>query len=254
VVVFNVAAQKVLGVIEAHQSPLAALVLSPGGRYLATASVKGTLIRVFDVSQTQALLNGTTKEQIVATFRRGVTSSVVTTMRFNANSSLLCCGSKNGTVHVFDVNAVVDPEHSVSIQASKSAAAANTSTASTAIAASKSLFSGLIETLPTAISSHRSVCSVAVGAEVASFVCGFVSMSSDGGGGGGGGGEVKTDKKGVDSSSSSKEDCIVVVTSTGIVSIYSMDFISGTTVLQNQHLLVENAKQQESSITEGTIK
>ena len=66
---------------------------------------------------------------------------------------------------------------------------------------------------------------------------------------------MKTDKKGVDSSSSSsKEDCIVVVTSTGIVSIYSMDFISGTTVLQNQHLLVENAKQQESSITEGTIK
>lgn len=37
--------------IEAHRSPLAAMVLSSNGMYLATASEQGTLVRVYLVSE-----------------------------------------------------------------------------------------------------------------------------------------------------------------------------------------------------------
>jgi autophagy-related protein 18 len=244
VVVFNLAGQKVDEVVEAHQTPIAAMVLSSDGHYLATASVKGTLIRIFDVS------NG--KQQIFATFRRGVTSSTLMTMRFNSTCSLLCCGSKNGTVHVFDINAVVDPLNSVSLAAIKLANAANPSTASTAKAAAQSLFTGLIETLPTVISSHRSSCSVNIDSDV-SFICGFISVGVGSGESdisemSGGNGEVKV-SDGVESETTRKKDCIVVVTSAGIVSIYSMNFVDGTGVLENQHMLLENKNQQESTTT-----
>ena len=162
-------------------------------------------------------------------------------MRFNTSSSLLCCGSKNGTVHVFDVNAVVDPSNSVSLAANRAAAVANASTTSTAKAAAHSLFSGLMETLPTAISSHRSVCSVSVDASVA-FICGFVGVKGVGNERGGGNSDES------DESDESNKDCIVVVTSAGIVSIHSMNFVEGTTALEQQDFLVENENQQESTM------
>lgn len=48
--------------IAAHDSPLAALVFSPSGELIATASEKGTVIRVFNVTDGVKLFE----------FRRGV--------------------------------------------------------------------------------------------------------------------------------------------------------------------------------------
>jgi autophagy-related protein 18 len=239
VFIFNVATQKSVTVIEAHQSPLQALVLSSNGRYLATASSKGTLIRIFDLNK---------GNENVATFRRGVTTSVVTTMRFNKDNSLLCVGSKNGTVHVFDVNAVLDPDHSITL--ASRAAEASTSTASTAKAAAKTLLSGLMDTLPTALSSQRSSCSVSIEPDLA-FICGFLSMTKPAAIRNTNGEEVKTSTDN-NNNNANQYDALVVVTSTGIVSIHQMNFVDGTTTLEAQEFLVVGENQQQSKLPPAT--
>ncbi|PIK51224.1 putative WD repeat domain phosphoinositide-interacting protein 3 [Apostichopus japonicus] len=66
------------------------------GTRLATASEKGTLIRIFDTS------SGTQLQEL----RRGSGSAAIYCISFNQDSSLLCVSSDHGTVHVF---AVEDP-------------------------------------------------------------------------------------------------------------------------------------------------
>lgn len=245
VVVFDVAGQKVVGVVEAHESPVQAIAVSSDGKLLATASTKGTLIRVFDL---------TSKNETIATFRRGVTTSVVATMRFNSDASLLCVGSKNGTVHVFDINAVVNPEQSATL-VSQAAASSSTSAASSAKAAATSLLSGLMQTLPISLSSHRSSCSISIEPNVA-FICGFLrSDRGDRGGRGRGGGggdaflpETKDEAAAEEAPShGGSNDSLIVVTSTGIVSIHSMNFVNGKTTLEQQEFLVETESQEEET-------
>ena len=79
--------------IAAHESALACLALSADGRLLASASEKGTLIRVFD-THTGGLLHE---------FRRGSDKAIVYSIAFNAKNTLLGVTSDKGTVHVFRV-------------------------------------------------------------------------------------------------------------------------------------------------------
>lgn len=64
---------------------------------LATASEKGTLIRIFET------FNGT----MVNELRRGAHAALIYCINFNHDSSLLCVSSDHGTIHIF---AVDDPK------------------------------------------------------------------------------------------------------------------------------------------------
>jgi autophagy-related protein 18 len=78
--------------IPAHDSPLAALGFSPSGTKVATASEKGTVIRVFFVYDGTKLYE----------FRRGVKRCVsISSLAFSMDSNYLCCSSNTETVHVF---------------------------------------------------------------------------------------------------------------------------------------------------------
>lgn len=78
--------------IPAHDSPLAALAFSPTGLRIATASEKGTVIRVFSVTDGAKLYE----------FRRGVKRCVsISSLAFSMCSQFLCCSSNTETVHVF---------------------------------------------------------------------------------------------------------------------------------------------------------
>ncbi len=80
------------GMIAAHDGPLAALAFSPEGTKLATASEKGTVIRVFNVE------DGTK----ITEFRRGVKRCAnVRSLGFSADSRYLVLGSNTETIHVF---------------------------------------------------------------------------------------------------------------------------------------------------------
>ncbi|XP_043256858.1 WD repeat domain phosphoinositide-interacting protein 2 isoform X2 [Colletes gigas] len=81
--------------IPAHDSPLAALAFNPNGTKIATASEKGTVIRVFQVHDGTKLFE----------FRRGVKRCVsISSLAFSMDSTdsmFLCCSSNTETVHIF---------------------------------------------------------------------------------------------------------------------------------------------------------
>lgn len=78
--------------IHAHDSPLAAIAFSPNGCRIATASEKGTVIRVFSVTDATRLFE----------FRRGVKRCVaISCLAFSMCGQFLCCSSNTETVHVF---------------------------------------------------------------------------------------------------------------------------------------------------------
>jgi len=85
---------KVSSVIPAHNSSLAALALNVHGTRLATASEKGTLIRVYDTSTLVMLFE----------LRRGANSAIIYSLNFSTDATRLCCSSSHGTVHIFSLD------------------------------------------------------------------------------------------------------------------------------------------------------
>ncbi|CDW51936.1 Helicase C and DEAD domain containing protein [Trichuris trichiura] len=83
-------------VINAHDSELACISLNCQGSLLATASERGTLIRIFSTQKKTKLLE----------VRRGSNPASIYSIRFNSESSFISVTSDKGTVHVF---AVKDP-------------------------------------------------------------------------------------------------------------------------------------------------
>lgn len=83
--------------IPAHDNPLAAITFSSAGTEIATASEKGTVIRVFSVEDGSKLFE----------FRRGVKRCVaISSLAFSTCSKYLCCSSNTETVHVFKLERV----------------------------------------------------------------------------------------------------------------------------------------------------
>lgn len=84
--------------IDAHQAPLAAMVFSLSGMYLATASEKGTMVRVHLVTQA-------TKSH---SFRRGTYPSTIYSLAFSPSVDLpdvLVATSSSGSLHMFFLDA-----------------------------------------------------------------------------------------------------------------------------------------------------
>jgi autophagy-related protein 18 len=84
-----------VNVIEAHNSPLSCIALNSDGTLLATASEKGTIIRVFSIPDAQKLYQ----------FRRGSMPARIFSMSFNSTSTLLSVSSATETVHIFRLGA-----------------------------------------------------------------------------------------------------------------------------------------------------
>ncbi|KAK9919867.1 hypothetical protein M0R45_028441 [Rubus argutus] len=79
--------------IMAHDSTLACFALTQDGRFLATASSKGTLVRVFTTS------DGTLLQEV----RRGADRAEIYSLAFSSTGQWLAVSSDKGTVHVFCV-------------------------------------------------------------------------------------------------------------------------------------------------------
>jgi hypothetical protein len=77
--------------INAHETALACIALNFDGTRLATASEKGTLIRIWDTSS----------GKLVQEVRRGANPALIYSIAFNHNSQWLACSSDKGTVHVY---------------------------------------------------------------------------------------------------------------------------------------------------------
>jgi autophagy-related protein 18 len=91
VLIYDATKMESINVIEAHQSTLGALSVNNAGSLLATASEKGTVIRVFSIPSGDRLYH----------FRRGSLPSQIYCMTFNSTSSLLSVSSATETIHIF---------------------------------------------------------------------------------------------------------------------------------------------------------
>ena len=101
--------------IDAHDSQLGALALSVDGSLLATASERGTVIRLFDtrgVTIGGGSSHGSSRQDATSVsssvplreFRRGVERATITCLTFSLDSTWLGCASDHGTVHVFQTH------------------------------------------------------------------------------------------------------------------------------------------------------
>jgi WD40 repeat protein len=82
-----------VSIIPAHTSRLQALQLSTDGELLATASEKGTIVRIFSTTSCAKL----------AERRRGSDFATIYSLRFSPSGKVLACTSAKGSLHIFDV-------------------------------------------------------------------------------------------------------------------------------------------------------
>jgi WD40 repeat protein len=78
-------------IIKAHENSIAAMNLTPDGRLIATASEKGTLVRLINTESGNPLCE----------FRRGSSKADITSIVFENKLKFLAVASTSSTVHVF---------------------------------------------------------------------------------------------------------------------------------------------------------
>nr|KYP53777.1 WD repeat domain phosphoinositide-interacting protein 3 [Cajanus cajan] len=89
--------------INAHDSEISCFTLTSDGLLLATASVKGTLIRIFN----------TMDRSLLQEVRRGVDRAEINSIAFSQDLQWLAASSDKGTVHVFRLRVRVSGEDSL---------------------------------------------------------------------------------------------------------------------------------------------
>lgn len=103
IIIFNLDKLQPVLVIEAHKNNIAALTLSPDGTLLATASEKGTIIRVFSVGSGIKLYQ----------FRRGTYQTKIFSMSFSSDNKFLVVSCSSKTVHIFMLGELDNGDESV---------------------------------------------------------------------------------------------------------------------------------------------
>ncbi|XP_064126911.1 WD repeat domain phosphoinositide-interacting protein 1 isoform X2 [Loxodonta africana] len=99
IVLYDGNSLKTVCTIAAHEGMLAAIAFNSSGSKLASASEKGTVIRVFSVPDGQKLYE----------FRRGMKRYVtISSLVFSMDSQFLCASSNTETVHIFKLEHLSD--------------------------------------------------------------------------------------------------------------------------------------------------
>ena len=92
----NQKCEKLCDTINAHNSRIACISINKEGTLLATASDKGTLIRIFSTNDGQK----------ISEFRRGNTQVEMNCITFDQNNKFIGCSSNVGTIHIFSIAAI----------------------------------------------------------------------------------------------------------------------------------------------------
>ena len=98
-----------VSIIPAHGSPLRAMTLSSDGEILATASEKGTLVRIFSTGNCAR----------IGELRRGVDPAIIYSLAISPNSALLAATSDKSTLHIFDLPSLMPHSHNGSLASNR---------------------------------------------------------------------------------------------------------------------------------------
>ncbi|KAG0001678.1 autophagy protein [Entomortierella chlamydospora] len=91
VLIFNALTLQVVNIVQAHKTSVSNISINYDGTMLATASDRGTVVRIWSIPNAQRLYQ----------FRRGSQSARIHSLSFNMTSTLLCVSSDTDTVHIF---------------------------------------------------------------------------------------------------------------------------------------------------------
>ncbi|KAL0214215.1 hypothetical protein P9112_006399 [Eukaryota sp. TZLM1-RC] len=91
---------------QAHKHPIETICLAHCGDYVATAGQKGTLIRLFKISDQH-------KPTLIWQFRRGLKPKQISSMAFSHSLDLLAVVSTFGTIHLFDIRDAVESANNI---------------------------------------------------------------------------------------------------------------------------------------------
>ncbi|CAO3620818.1 unnamed protein product [Cunninghamella echinulata] len=97
--IFDALSLQLINIVQAHKSPVSCITMNADGNLLATASEKGTVIRVFSIPDGNKVYQ----------FRRGSYPAKIYSMSFNLVSTLLCVSSDTETVHIFKLSSGAAP-------------------------------------------------------------------------------------------------------------------------------------------------
>ena len=86
-----------ISVLHAHDSRVVCISVNKEGTLIATASDKGTLIRIFTIHDDQKFWE----------FRRGTKSVEMNCITFDPNNKFIGCSSNVGTIHLFSIASIV---------------------------------------------------------------------------------------------------------------------------------------------------
>lgn len=90
-------------IIKAHKNAIQLIKISPNGKYVATCSTRGTIIRVFNT------FNGL----LINEFRRGLDMVSIYAMQFNQESTRLAIISNKQTLHIFQIDELKQYDKSI---------------------------------------------------------------------------------------------------------------------------------------------
>lgn len=79
---------------DAHKHPVQCIGMDYNGRYIASSSTKGTIIRIFRTDDLTC----------VQELRRGMDNATILSLNFNLQSTLLGCSSDSGTIHIYKID------------------------------------------------------------------------------------------------------------------------------------------------------
>lgn len=84
--------------IEAHQANICALAVNPLGTLIASASERGTIIRIFSAEGNHCLQE----------LRRGTSQATIKELVFHPTLNLLACSSNRTSIHLFEIKESVE--------------------------------------------------------------------------------------------------------------------------------------------------
>eukprot|EP01126_Amoeba_proteus_P023002 TRINITY_DN2313_c0_g1_i3.p1 TRINITY_DN2313_c0_g1~~TRINITY_DN2313_c0_g1_i3.p1 ORF type:complete len:194 (-),score=28.38 TRINITY_DN2313_c0_g1_i3:144-725(-) len=85
--------------ITGHINSICGIAMDYHGRRIATASEKGTLVRIYDLSDPRTPYK---------TVRRGTNPTTIRSMAFSSDGKELCVASDTGTIHLFSCGSTYD--------------------------------------------------------------------------------------------------------------------------------------------------
>ncbi|KAG5421998.1 atg18 [Candida metapsilosis] len=89
-----------VSIFKAHDSSISKIAMSQKGNKIASASVKGTIVRVFDFATAE---DGKVSLTSVKNLRRGHNVAKINSLCFNHDETILGCGSESNTIHFFNL-------------------------------------------------------------------------------------------------------------------------------------------------------